>query len=123
MLFPRTHSGVFFGFCVILFSKLVNVTWDDKKPFIQKFGTLSIPSYFQMWDLVNAALGSSMVIFSQFFYFLIFFPRIPYTGCRHITRFFSQNTFAEFFYTVLRWCFFYNNLVFPYFYIKFLASV
>ena len=58
------HSGVFFGFCIVFVSKPVNVTWDDESAFNQKFGTLSIPHYFNFWDLVNAAFSSSTVIFS-----------------------------------------------------------
>ena len=61
-----------------------------------------------------------------YFYFLIFFLHIPYPACRHITSFFlSPYPFPELLYTVIRWCFFYHNVVFlflyrifPYFAIK-----
>ena len=50
-----------------------------------------------------------------FFYFLIFFLHIPYPACRHITSFFfSPYPFPGLFYTDLRRCFFYHNLVFSY---------
>ena len=65
MLFALTSiQEFFFGFCIIFVSKPVNVTWDDESAFNQKFGTLSIPRYFNFWDLVNAAFSSSTVIFS-----------------------------------------------------------
>ena len=51
------HSGVFSGFCIISFSKLVNVTLDDERAFNQKFGTLSIPGDFHFFDLIIAAFS------------------------------------------------------------------
>ena len=40
------HLGAFSGFSIISFNNLVNVKWDDKRAFNQKFGTLSIPGDF-----------------------------------------------------------------------------
>ena len=57
----ESYSGVFSGSCISSFSKLVNVTWDDKRT----FGTLSIPGDFHFWDLLNAVFSSCMVMFSH----------------------------------------------------------
>ena len=56
------------------------------------------------------------------FYFLISFLHISYPACRHITRFFLfPYPFSELFYNVLRWCFFYRNLILHHFSIEFLG--
>ena len=70
------HLGVFSGFSIISFSKLVNVTWDDERAFNQKFRTLSAPDGFHFCDLVNAVFSSSVFPF-LFVYFLISFLHIP----------------------------------------------
>ena len=104
------RSEDFSGFRIISISKLVNVTCEDERAFNQKFKTLSIPSDFHFWDLVKFKYG--YVFPFLFFYFLIFFLRIPYPAPRHITGFFfSPYPFPELLCTTLRWCFFYHNLV------------
>ena len=113
------HLGIFTGFCIISLRKLVKVTWDDERAFNLKFRTSSIPCDYHFWDLVSATFSSSLVMFSYYcfprsLHFLISFLHIPYPACRHITGFFlSPYPFTGLFCTVLRWCFFYHNLVFP----------
>ena len=120
--FIHIHSGVFSGFCIILFNKLVNVTWDGQRGFNQNFKTLSIPGDFHFGDLINAGFSSSTAMFfhSCSFTFLFSFSIFPIQLARHITRFFLYlHFFLELFYAVLRQCFFYRNLIFPYFSIEF----
>ena len=80
-------------FCIISFSKLVNVTLDDERAFNQKFRTLSISGDFHFGDLVNAAFTSSMVMFSHscLFTFLFPFPIFPIQLVDMLQAFFSPH--------------------------------
>ena len=61
------HLGAFSGICIISFSNLVNVTWDDERPFNQKFGTLLITGDF------HSKFKFGYVLPFLFLYFLISF--------------------------------------------------
>ena len=74
-----------------------------------QFQVISISETWSILPSVQVQLCFPILVL----YFLIFFFRIPYPGCRHIAIFFfSPYLFPELFYTVLRWCFFYHSLVF-----------
>ena len=65
-------------------------------------------------------LPQVQVLLFLFLQLLISFLHITYPAFKHITSFsLSPYPFAEVFYTVLRWCFLYHNLVFSYFSIEF----
>ena len=87
------HSEAFSGFCIISFNNLVNVKRDNERAFNQKFGTLSIPGDFHFWDLVNAALSSSTVMFCHSCYFTFSFPFsiLPIQLAYILQAFFSPN--------------------------------
>ena len=118
------HSGAFSGFWIISFSKLVNRTWDDKRAFKQKFGTLSILGDFHLWDLVNAAFSSRTIIFSHSCYviFSFSFSILPIQLAHILQPFFPPHPFPELFCTVVRWSFFCHRLVFRYFSIEFFGT-
>ena len=59
-------QSVISRFCIISFSKLVNVIRGDERAFDQKLGTLSVPGDLHFWDLVNAFFSSSKVMFPHF---------------------------------------------------------
>ena len=116
------YLGVFCGFCIISFNKLVNVAQVDERAFDQKFGTLSIPGDFHFWDLVNVAFNSITVTLSHScsFTFSFHLSIFPAQLADILEAFFlSPYPLPELFYTVLRWYFFYHNLIFPHFFIEF----
>ena len=115
------RSGVFSGFCIISFSKLANVTWDDKRPFNQRFGLLSIPGDFNFWDLVNVASSASTVMFSHSCSFTFSFPfsKFPIQLADIFQEFVSPHIPFQNFYAVALSRFFYHNLVDCNFSIKF----
>ena len=125
VVLSHIHLGAFSGFCIISFNSLVKVKWDDERAFNQKFGTLSIPGDFHFWDLVNAALSSSTVMFchSCSFTFSFYFSILPIQLADILQASFSPHIPLAVFYTVLRWFFLYHDLLFSYFSKNLLASV
>ena len=89
---PSHIHSVFSGFCMISFSKHVNIACDYERAFNKRRGTLSVPGDSHFWDLINAALSSGAVMFSHScsFSFSVFpiqfgvilqafsFPHIPF---------------------------------------------
>ena len=89
---PLHIHSVFSGFCMISFSKHVNIACNYERAFNKKCGTLSVPSDSDFWDLISAAFSSSAVMFSDpcSFSFSVFsiqfgvilqafsFPHIPF---------------------------------------------
>ena len=116
VLHSHFHLGVFSRFCIISFNKLVNSTWDDERAFNKKFVTSRQFPFLRYLSQCCFQFKYGYVFPFLFLYFLISFLHIPYLACRHIVRFFlSPYPFPELFYTVLSWCFFYHDLIFPYF--------
>ena len=124
MLFLRPCiQGFFSGFSIISFTKLVNVTWDNKKEFYRKSGTLSIPGDFHFWDSVNAAISSSTIMFSHSVLLLSHYLS-PYSISSlqiYCKPFYLPISLSRTFVYCPWRCFFYNNLVFYYLSVKFLG--
>ena len=104
MLFLRPCiQGFFSGFSIISFTKLVNVTWDNKKEFygkskLSQFQVIFISGTRSMLPSVQVRLCFPI----PFFYFLIIFLHIPFPACRYIASLFiSPYPFPEPSYTVL----------------------
>ena len=118
---PSHICWAFYGFWIISFSKLVNLTWGDERTFNPKFGTLSIPGDFRFWDMFNAFFSSSSAKCFPIPVHLLSHFLSPYflSSLQTYYDFFLSPIFlSRNFFTVFRWCFFFHNLVFPYFSIE-----